>query len=181
MKISKLMLDGCFLVDLGVVSDKRGSFTKTFHRPSLEGTPLFEFNVAEEFYTVSNINVLRGLHFQTPPAAHDKLVSCLNGEVLDFFLDIRPGSPTFGMHQTIHLKGERPQLVFLPIGIAHGFLSLTNQAAMLYKTNNEYSPENDAGILWSSIGLDLGVAEKDIVISDRDRAFPEFKSYRSPF
>jgi dTDP-4-dehydrorhamnose 3,5-epimerase/CDP-3, 6-dideoxy-D-glycero-D-glycero-4-hexulose-5-epimerase len=179
MKIKELEIAGCYLVELPHFRDERGEFVKTFNSTALKDTPLEGFDFQEEFYSVSAQNVLRGLHFQTPPAAHNKLVYCIDGEVLDFFLDIRTNSATYGKHLSIQLTSDKPQLLFLPKGLAHGFLTISERATLVYKTDYVYSPENDAGILWSSIGLEL--PKGDYIVSERDKAFPTFDEYRSPF
>ncbi|WP_332057952.1 dTDP-4-dehydrorhamnose 3,5-epimerase [Vibrio taketomensis] len=113
---------------------------------------------------------------------HNKIVTCLEGKVLDFFVDIRKCSSTYGKVVTVELNSEHPQLVYLPIGIAHGFLTLSEQATLLYKTDHIYAPELDQGILWSSIGLELNDLDLDtLIISERDKAFPTLADYKSPF
>lgn len=181
MIFTELEISGCYIYNLNVLKDARGSFIKTFHNPTFIGTPLEGFTLEEEFITTSHKNVLRGLHFQAPPMAHDKIVSCLSGSVLDFFLDIRRASPTYGKVVSIELTGHAPQFLFLPKGIAHGFVSKENGSVLQYKTNKAYSPESDAGILWSSIDVDLGVLDEELIISERDNALPEFRNYRSLF
>ena len=179
MNISELDIAGCYLIDLPKFEDHRGEFIKTYHPNHFEGTPLSDFDLQEEFYSVSNKNVLRGLHFQEPPAAHNKLVTCLEGEVMDFFVDIRSSSPTYGRLTKVQLNSNQPQLLYLPKGIAHGFLTCSPRATLLYKTDHVYAPELDQGIHWSSVGLDIDSSE--LVISERDQAFPSLSDYKSPF
>lgn len=182
MNSKQLDIPGCFLIDLPTFKDERGMFAKTFHPSHFEGTPIQGFSLIEEFYSVSKENVLRGLHFQEPPAAHNKIVTCLEGKVLDFFVDLRKGYNTYGKLVSVELSSETPQLVYLPKGIAHGFLTLSEQATLLYKTDHVYTPELDKGILWSSVGLVIeDIDQNKLIISDRDRAFPMFEYYESPF
>lgn len=182
MNVQELDILGCYLIDLPKFEDRRGTFIKTFHSNYFEETPINEFNLKEEFYSVSKKNVLRGLHFQEPPSAHNKIVTCLEGSVLDFFVDIRSSSLTYGKCVKLELSSTQPQLVYLPKGIAHGFLTLSTRATMLYKTDHVYAPELDKGILWSSIGLELeGLKLRELIISDRDQSFPAFEDYESPF
>ncbi|PMM49067.1 hypothetical protein BCT52_03800 [Vibrio breoganii] len=179
MSVKQLDISGCYLIDLPKFEDHRGAFIKTFHPSHFEDTPIHDFDLKEEFYSVSKKNVLRGLHFQEPPAAHNKIVTCLEGKVLDFFIDIRKSSDTFGKLVSIELNSSSPQLIYLPKGIAHGFLTLSEQATLLYKTDHVYAPSLDKGILWSSVGL--GIETNSLIISDRDKSFPTFKDYESPF
>ncbi|PNH80586.1 dTDP-4-dehydrorhamnose 3,5-epimerase [Vibrio diazotrophicus] len=179
MNIQELDIPGCYLIELPHFKDERGEFVKTFNNTVLKGTPLGDFDLQEEFYSVSRRNVLRGLHFQAPPAAHNKLVYCIQGEVLDFFLDIRKDSPTYGKYFSLRLTSEKPELLFLPKGLAHGFLTVSESAILVYKTDHVYVPESDTGIHWSSIGLDI--AQKELIISDRDKSFPTLEDYKSQF
>lgn len=182
MNVTQLDIAGCFLIDLPKFEDYRGAFIKTFHPSHFEGTSIDGFNLQEEFYSVSKKHVLRGLHFQEPPAAHDKMVTCLDGKVLDFFVDIRKSSYTYGKLIKIELDAQKPQLLYLPKGLAHGFLTLSEQATLLYKTDHAYAPELDKGILWSSVGLDLNeLGERELIISERDQSFPTLADYESPF
>lgn len=182
MNVKQLDISGCYLIDLPKFEDHRGAFIKTFHPSHFESTPISEFNLQEEFYSISKKNVLRGLHFQEPPAAHDKIVTCLEGKVLDFFVDIRKSSSTYGKVVTVELNCEQPQLIYLPKGLAHGFLTLSEQATLFYKTDHVYAPELDKGILWSSVGLELEIEDLgELIISERDKAFPTLADYESPF
>jgi|OM-RGC.v1.019752671 dTDP-4-dehydrorhamnose 3,5-epimerase len=179
MKIAELAINGCYLVELSVFEDTRGKFVKTYNQEQFVDTPLSTFNLKEEFYTISKKNVLRGLHFQSPPASHSKIVTCIKGAALDFFLDLRKSSETYGKLLTIELTEDKPNLLYLPVGIAHGFLSLCDDTILHYKTDHVYSPKDDQGILWSSVGLDLN--GNDVIVSDRDSSFPEFKDFVSYF
>lgn len=182
MNVMQLDIIGCYLVDLPKFEDHRGTFIKTFHSSHFEGTTIPMFNLQEEFYSISKQNVIRGLHFQEPPAAHNKIVTCLEGKVLDFFVDIRKTSSTYGKVVTIELNSNMPQFIYLPKGIAHGFLTLSEQATLLYKTDHVYIPELDKGVLWSSIGLDFeGLNLDELIISERDQSFPAMVDYESPF
>jgi len=181
VKLHRLPVDGCYLFDLVGSEDRRGKFLKTFHQPSFTGTPLRAFVMEEEFITTSNRNVFRGFHFQVPPAAHDKFVCCIHGAVTDYILDIRSGSPTYGKVFSVELTGCKPQLLFLPVGIAHAFLARRDDSALLYKTNAAYSPDHDKGLSPVGLDLQLDVAPDEIVISDRDMAFPKLTDFESPF
>lgn len=182
MNVIQLDISGCYLIDLPKFEDHRGAFIKTFHPNHFGGMAISEFDLQEEFYSISKKNVLRGLHFQEPPAAHNKIVTCLEGTVLDFFVDIRKSSNTYGKVVTVELNSEQPQLLFLPKGLAHGFLTLSEKATLLYKTDHVYASELDKGILWSSVGLDLEGSDLDeLIISERDKEFPTLADYESPF
>lgn len=177
---SALALPGAVLLTPVTRSDARGCFVKTFHLPDWAALGI-EFTMREEFYSVSARGVLRGMHFQAPPAAHAKVVTCLRGRVLDVILDLRADSPAYGRHLALELDDRRRQLLYLPTGIAHGFLALEDDTLVLYKTDHEYAPEYDTGVRFDSFGYDWPV--EDPVMSPRDRELPAFgeEGYQTPF
>jgi dTDP-4-dehydrorhamnose 3,5-epimerase len=171
-------LPGCVLLRPPVREDERGRFVKYFHAGAFTGAGLAtEFR--EDYYSVSQQGVLRGLHFQLPPHAHDKLVVCLAGEVLDVALDLRRGSPTYGRHFATTLSGEESLALFMPAGMAHGFYVTRGPATLLYKVGTVYEPSADSGILWSSAGIDW--PDPEPLLSARDRGFPTLAELESPF
>jgi dTDP-4-dehydrorhamnose 3,5-epimerase len=178
MELIPTALEGCYQVSPFFVQDERGTFVKTFHeeRFSALGLPI---DWREEYYSSSRKGVIRGMHFQTPPHDHEKLVYCIQGQVLDVVVDLRMSSSTHGRHIAVKLDAVSGQGLMIPKGMAHGFLALTDDALMAYKVTSVYSPENDAGIRWDSFGLDWGV---DLpIVSTRDRAHPKFSEFNSPF
>ena len=180
MHIQELKIPGCYQITPNIFTDDRGIFVKTFHSETLSK---FGINVdlKEEFYSISKKNVLRGLHFQTPPSAHNKLVYCPKGAVLDFFVDLRIGSPTYGQHLSLELNETNGVILYLPKGIAHGFLSLEDDSLMVYKTDCSYDPKADDGLLYSSCGIELPIDNKNIIISERDMNFTSLADYQSGF
>lgn len=171
MKISELTIHGCFLIEPDVFLDNRGSFVKTYHANVFD-THGISFDFKEEYYSCSSKGVIRGMHFQAPPAEHDKIVYCPKGRVLDVILDIRSKSPTFGTFLCFELSGANAKQIFIAKGVAHGFLSLEDDSIMIYKTSSVYSPDFDCGLLWDSFGFDWGL--KNPHISDRDKKLPPF-------
>ena len=160
------------------MADARGMFVKIFHAEAFSeaGIP---FEPREGFYSVSAKNVLRGMHFQRPPAALAKLVYCLGGRVLDVVLDLRRGSPGFGKTFSRELSWEEPELLYVPPGFAHGFLALEDNSVMAYLTDHVYAPALDGGIAWDSFDFPWPVTEP--VLSERDRRFPRLTELPSPF
>lgn len=177
-KLQETGIPGCFEVACPLFKDERGSFVKTFHLDGFSALGLAT-HFAEEYYSISRKDVLRGLHFQLPPMDHVKLVYCLSGTVLDVVLDIRIDSPTFGEYRMIELSAEKGNMIYMPRGVAHGFLVTSDHAVMQYKVTSVYSLNHDSGILWNSVGIDWPVACP--VISARDCAFPAFKDFITPF
>lgn len=178
MHIEELNIPGCFQITPKIFKDNRGSFVKTFHAEILIQYGL-NIELKEEFYSISKKNVFRGLHFQLPPAAHNKLVYCARGEVKDFLVDLRKKSDSYGKSLAINLSEDNGRILYIPIGVAHGFLSLSENSLMVYKTDYVYSPEEDSGILWSS--CDLAMPIQNLIISDRDQSFESILEFKSPF
>lgn len=178
MELIPTNLEDCYQVRPFFAQDERGTFVKTFHteRFSALGLPS---EWCEEYYSSSRKGVIRGMHFQTPPHDHEKLVYCIQGRVLDVIVDLRVRSPTFGMHFTTELNSAGGHGVMIPKGMAHGFLALTENVLMTYKVTSVYALENDAGIRWDSLGIDWGVDRP--IVSSRDRAHPKFADFDSPF
>ncbi|MDB6065702.1 MAG: dTDP-4-dehydrorhamnose 3,5-epimerase [Pedosphaera sp.] len=178
LKLLPAELEGVFVVQPKIFTDKRGVFVKTYHEELFREAGI-AFTPREEFFSTSRKGVVRGMHFQLPPAAHDKLVFCPTGKVLDVVVDLRKESKTFGKTFTRELSAENRELLFIPVGFAHGFLSLADDTIMVYQTSTVHSPAQDAGILWSSVGFDWPV--KEPILSDRDKTFPALKDFQSPF
>jgi len=165
-------------IDLAVFRDRRGSFCKTWHPEILKRIGL-EMTIAEEFYTISGKDVIRGMHFQIPPYQHSKLVCCPVGAVLDVALDLRAGSPTYGQTWSWELSGENSKMVFIPEGFAHGFLSLKEDSLVLYRCSTVHTPTHDRGIRWDSFGFKWPCLQP--IISDRDAVHERFENFKSPF
>ena len=171
-------LVGVKLLEPRRFSDERGSFIKTYHEAAWREAGI-DFDMKEEYHSVSHRGVLRGMHFQTPPHDHAKVVYCPHGRVKDVLLDLRRNSPTFGQSLARELSAENRMIVVIPAGIAHGFLSLDENSILVYKTGTVHSPEHDAGIRWDSFGFEWGHSAP--VVSSRDAAFPSFANFSSPF
>lgn len=168
-------LPGVMLLQCPHYSDHRGDFTKLFHGGALSslGRP---FIPAESFLTRSNSGVIRGMHFQVDEAAHDKLVCCLKGRVLDVVVDIRPDSLHFNQPVAFDLSEHDNAALLIGKGYGHGFLSLEADSWMLYLNNTVHNPALDRGVLWSSIDFDWPVRQP--VISERDRHHPSIEALR---
>lgn len=178
MRTEALGLPGCLLVHLDRFEDARGSFVKTYQRAAFEAAGM-EALEGETFHTVSHKGVLRGMHFQTPPADLAKLVHCMAGTVLDVILDLRRSSPTYLQHCAVLLDGAQSTAIYLPHGIAHGFLATSDSATMAYQVSMPHDPARDAGIRWDSFGCDWPIAQP--VLSERDQRHPALADFDSPF
>jgi len=171
------VIAGCFELQPIVHVDSRGRFVKTYNADYFASNDL-ETDFREQYYTVSKKGVLRGMHFQTPPHEHNKLVYCTSGIILDVVLDLRIGSPSYLKHLSLKLSEDLGNMLYLPAGLAHGFYSLT-EATVAYNVSTVYAPAFDSGILWSSIGMNWPNMLPDI--SERDAKFSALENFQSPF
>lgn len=177
MNFIKTHILDCYEIYPKIIKDNRGYFVKTFQENIFREYGL-EANFAEEYYSVSKQKVLRGMHFQLPPHAHVKLVYCIEGEVFDVLVDLRINSPFYGKAFSFNLSSEKGNILYIPIGVAHGFYTLSENAVMVYKTSTIHVPECDAGIRWDSFDL---WSDNNPILSERDKNHPYFKDFASPF
>ena len=154
--------------------DPRGFFSEIFREELLREHGIDVPFVQENHSLSVDRGVVRGLHFQTPPAGQAKLVRVAAGSILDVAVDIRQGSPTYGHHVAIVLKGSEGNQLFVPEGFAHGFCTLEPNTEVVYKVNRYYSPEHDRGMLWNDpvLGIAWPVSESEALLSDKDRRAP---------
>lgn len=178
MRFEPVGLPGAWAVHPRLIGDARGNFSKTFHAPTFAAQGL-RTDWVEDFMSSSTRDVVRGLHFQVPPADHAKLVYCIAGSVIDVLLDLRTGSPTQGQHRSLTISADNGIGVYIPTGIAHGFVSTSEWSTMAYKVTSVHSPEHDRGIAFDSIeyAWPTGVP----LVSDRDRSHPPLDAFDSPF
>jgi len=153
--------------------DERGSLKKTMYSKSL-----IEHmgNISEVLCTTSKLNVIRGLHYQVEPNELKKFITCVSGEILDVFLDIRKDSPTFGKFGAIRLTSGDSKAVLIPEGFAHGFSTLTNHSVVVYLQSGDFDKKSDRSINPLSIGVDWGIVEP--IISEKDLNAKQFKDLK---
>lgn len=169
LRVRSQPLPGVFVLDCPYFPDQRGDFTKLFHIDALQAQGI-DFSPAESFLTRSKTGVLRGMHFQVGEAAHDKLVTCIKGQVLDVVVDVRPESPHFNKPFAVEISDSSNTALLIGKGYAHGFLTLAEVSWMLYFTSKVHCPSLDHGVLWSSIAFDWPSAKP--LISERDGLHP---------
>ena len=178
IRFTECRLPGCYLLEFPSYRDYRGRFVKSFQSSAFEQRGL-ECDFKETFYTESEENVLRGMHFQVPPADHAKLVYCISGGICDMALDLRVGSHTYGEHESYELSAEYNNAVYLPRGMAHGFLVRSAPSVVVYQVTSEHSPAHDTGIRWNSFGGTW--PQSAPVVSVRDEGLIPFEQFESPF
>jgi dTDP-4-dehydrorhamnose 3,5-epimerase len=163
--------------------DDRGWFSEIFHQERLRDIGITCRFVQDNQSSSKQAGTLRGLHFQLPPAAQAKLVTVVKGRILDVAVDIRRGSPTFGKYVSTELSSETGRQLYIPVGFAHGFLTLENDVVVMYKTSDYYSPTLESGIRWNDpdIVFPWPLKDANIIISDKDRRLPLLKEFTSPF
>ena len=164
--------------------DVRGWFTEVYNKTMFLNLDIDCIFVQENHSLSVTKFTLRGLHFQTPPRGQDKLVRCIRGRIFDVAVDIRKGSPTYGHWVGAELSAENGQQLFIPIGFAHGFVTLEGNCEVIYKCSDTYAPESDGGIRWDdpAIGIDWPMLATTIPeLSVKDAAQPLLADFDSPF
>ena len=161
--------------------DDRGWFSETFHEQRLANLGIGSRFVQDNQSLSVRAGTLRGLHFQRPPAAQAKLVTVLRGSILDVAVDVRAGSPTFGKHASIELSAESGCQAYIPVGFAHGFLTLEDDVLVMYKVSDFYAPAHDGGIRWNDPDVAIPWPARDIIISEKDGRLPLLRDFISPF
>lgn len=169
MEIKPRKLNGTFEIILNPLKDDRGFFMRTFDHKILQNHGMSTAWVQENHSRSEKKGIIRGLHFQFPPFAETKLVRCIRGAVLDVFVDLRLGSPTLGRWDSIELSEENKKAVYIPRGFAHGFCTLTDISEILYKVDNYYSKESEAGIAWNDKAIGIFWPLKEPILSEKDK------------
>lgn len=167
-------MEKCKIYKNIIKKDNRGFFCKIFNFKKLHN-----FRIKEIYISSSKKNCFRGFHFQIPPYAVDKIVTCSKGEALDIVIDLRKKSKNFGKLKYYKLDSINKSL-FIPKGFAHGFISLSNNSELIYLTNNVYSKIHDKGVHFSILNL-LSKKIKKLKISNRDKKLPKIFEFKNPF
>jgi dTDP-4-dehydrorhamnose 3,5-epimerase len=172
MKVTQLAIPDVLLIEPKVFGDERGFFYESFNQAAFNDATGLEISFVQDNHSKSARNVLRGLHYQTPPRAQGKLVRVLVGEVFDVVLDIRRDSPSFGKWVGERLSAENKRQIWIPPGFAHGFLVLSDSAEFLYKTTDYYAPDCERGILWNdpALGIDWPLTGSPLLSAKDEQA-----------
>lgn len=156
MKVTRTAIEGVLVLEPNVFGDERGFFLESFNQKSFDEAIGRHVEFVQDNHSRSARGVLRGLHYQLPPHAQGKLLRVTQGSVFDVAVDIRRASPTFAKWVGIELSGENHRQVWLPPGMAHGFLVTSESADFLYKTTDFYVPQAERAIRWDDPQLDIG-------------------------
>ena len=172
-EFENLEIKDVILVTPKVFGDNRGFFLESYKKSEFSSNGIV-VDFTQDNHSKSTKGVIRGLHYQTNPKAQAKLVRCTKGKIFDVAVDIRKNSNSFGKWVGAILSEENKKMLFIPAGFAHGFVVLSDEAELLYKATNEYSPENDRGIRWDdpqiNIQWDIDF-EPNISEKDKDQPF----------
>ena len=181
MKIEPTDLPDVLILTPARFGDERGWFSETFNAARLAAAGLDMVWVQDNHSMSARVGTLRGLHFQAPPHAQDKLVRCSRGAIFDVAVDIRRGSPSYGAWVGVELTAQNGRQMLVPKGFLHGFVTRAADSEVQYKCSDVYAPECDGGISWNDpdIGIDWGVSAP--VLSAKDSAAPAFRDFVSPF
>ena len=163
--------------------DYRGYFSETYNKGTLAAAGIGIDFVQDNHSLSAEKGTVRGLHFQTPPFAQDKLVRVVRGSVFDVAVDLRRDSPTYGQHVSVVLSDEAWNQLLIPTGFAHGFMTLQDDTEVIYKVSEYYAPEHDKGLRWNDpvLGIQWPISEDEAVLSDKDRGLPWFAELATPF
>lgn len=174
VEVKELELAGVYEITPQRFGDDRGFFSETYSAPGLVAAGIDLIFVQDNHSLSRAVGVLRGLHYQLPPFAQDKLVRVVHGAIFDVAVDIRKNSPTFGRWLGLEVSAEKWNQILVPRGFAHGFVTLVPDTEVVYKVTERYAPEYDRSIRFDdpAIGIDWPVSEAGITLSDKDRGAP---------
>ena len=163
--------------------DRRGFFSETYNKQAFAALGIDIDFVQDNHSYSADKGTVRGLHFQTPPFAQDKLVRVARGSVFDIAVDLRQGSSSYGRHVSTVLSAEAWNQILVPIGFAHGFMTLEPDTELIYKVSNYYAPDHDKGLLWNdpALGINWPIADDEAVFSEKDRKLPRLAELITPF
>ncbi len=182
--ITQTNLDNVLLIEPHLFIDSRGFFVESYNKKDFSDAGILD-EFVQDNHSKSQKGVLRGLHFQYPHS-QVKLVRIIKGSAYDVVVDIRIGSPTYGMYIGVTLTELSPKMLFIPLGFAHGFLVLEDNTEVMYKVTDWYYPQGDAGLLWNDPALKISWPLKEYgietpILSEKDICHPKFREFKSPF
>jgi len=183
MEITETRIPDVKLLRPKKFGDHRGFFSETYNCRTLAESGI-EIDFVQDNHSLSvEKGTIRGLHFQTPPYAQDKLVRVVRGAILDVAVDLRRESPTYGQWVGAEISAEEWNQILVPVGFAHGICTLEPDTELIYKVSNYYSPDHDKGLRWNDpdLGIEWPISESEAILSEKDRAQPLFKEMTAAF
>lgn len=167
-----------------IFKDDRGEFSEIFNlRRIAEGLGIDLPFVQDNLSRSTHAGTVRALHFQAPPIAQGKLVRVAKGAILDIAVDVRKGSPSYGQHVAVELSEDKMDMLWVPPGFAHGYVTRQPNTEVTYKTTDYFSPDHEVGMRWDDpdLGIDWGLGGQKAILSERDRDLPPYATLDSPF
>ncbi|MCC7321174.1 MAG: dTDP-4-dehydrorhamnose 3,5-epimerase [Rubellimicrobium sp.] len=183
MELRETPIAGLLVLQPRRFADARGWFSETWNRTTLRAHGI-DLDFVQDNHSMSLARgTIRGLHYQAPPRAQDKLVRCLKGAVRDVAVDMRPASATFGHWFAVELSADNGLQLLIPRGFLHGFATLTDGAEIAYKCTDTYAPQQDGAVRFDDpdLGIDWGIPASGAIVSDKDRAAPLLRDWVNPF
>jgi dTDP-4-dehydrorhamnose 3,5-epimerase len=183
MIVEDAAMSGLRLISPRKSGDARGFFSETYNRQTFADAAIGDTFVQDNHSLSAPPGTLRGLHFQSPPFAQDKLVRVVRGAIFDVAVDIRASSPTYGRHFAVELSAANWRQLLIPIGFAHGYCTLEPDTEVLYKVSNYYSAAHDRGLAWDdpALGIVWPLPDNGAILSDKDRGHPLLAELETPF
>lgn len=177
MKVTETSLKGCFIIEPTLFEDDRGVFFESYNHGKFEASIGQQIDFVQDNHSISHKGVLRGLHFQTGKYAQSKLVRVAQGKAMDVVVDLRTDSITFGQHFKMILSESNAKMLFVPKGMAHGFLALEQNTVFLYKCDAYYHKESEGGIIYNDaeLRIDWEYPLNRVLLSRKDLELPSFK------
>jgi dTDP-4-dehydrorhamnose 3,5-epimerase len=176
-RITETPLAGLLVVDIEYFQDERGFFVESWNKRDFDAAGI-PADFVQDSHSASRYGVLRGLHYQDMRAPMGKLVRCTVGRILDVAVDLRAGSRTFGMSFTVELTDKNKTLLWVPVGFAHGFATMSDYCEVQYKQTDYYNPESEGGIAWNDPDVGIAWPYADPILSSRDQHLKSFVEYR---
>lgn len=183
VQIEKTRLSGVYILTPKRFGDARGFFSESWSKRQMAQAGL-DYDWVQDNHSLSmQVGTVRGLHFQSPPHAQDKLVRCGRGALFDVVVDIRRGSPTYGQWVGAELSFENGKQILVPAGFLHGFSTRAPETEIIYKCSDYYAPDCDGAVRFdcTTIGVDWGLGDVEPVLSEKDAAAPGLADFDSPF
>ena len=181
MNIISTKIEGVYLIKPKIFNDDRGSFFESFNMKVFQKETSQKINFVQDNQSVSSKNILRGLHFQKPPHAQAKLVRVIRGSVLDVVVDLRKKSKTYGEYILEELSEYNNHQLFIPKGMAHGFLTLEDNTIFTYKCSEFYCKDAEDSIIWNDNSIGIKWPGSKPLLSIKDQNAKKFSSFVSPF
>lgn len=183
MRAEATQIKDCYIIHDTVFEDERGYFFESFNRQKFEQQTGLDVNFVQDNQSKSSYGVLRGLHFQKGEWAQAKLVRVIQGKVLDVVVDLRKSSPSFGQHVAVELSENSRTQLFVPRGLAHGFVVLSETCVFFYKCDNYYNKQSEGGLMYNDpeLNIDWKINADQFIVSEKDKNNPYFNQLTELF